>query len=58
MAMADNNALFQILIVEDKLDATSYRLWSYMTCHVPIYTIKLVQKNARNVVDDVGIGTT
>ena len=32
--MAESNDVFQMLVVEDKLDGTNYPLWAYMMCHV------------------------
>ena len=54
MAMADNNDVFRMLAVEDKLDGTNYPLWAYMMRHV------LVAKGLWNIVkgNDTRPGST
>ena len=47
MAMAESNHVFQMFVVEDKLDRTKYPLWAYMMRHV------LVVKRLWNVVQGV-----
>ena len=68
--MADNNDVFCMLAVEDKLDGTNYPLWSYMMRHVLVakglWNIVAgidvrpasCTKNAGTVVDEARTGTT
>ena len=68
--MADNNDVFHMLAVEDKLDGTNYPLWSYMIRHVLVAKdlSKIVAgidvrptsraKNAGTVVDETETSTT
>ena len=68
--MADNNDVFRMLDVEDKLDGTNYPLWSYMMCHVLVakglwnivagIDVRLASRaqNAGTVVDKAGTSTT
>ena len=68
--MADNNDVFCILAVEDKLNGANYPLWSYMMRHVLVAKglwnivagIDLRPashtENACIVVDEVGTSTT
>ena len=67
--MLDNNDIFYMLDMEDKLGGTSYPLWSYVMCHVlvakgvwnMVVDIDLhpwfCTKNARIVVDEAGTST-
>ena len=36
--MAENNDVFQMLVVEDRLDGKNYPLWAYMMHHVLVAT--------------------
>ena len=68
--MADNNDVFCMLAVEDKLDGTNYPLWSYMMRHVLVakgmwnivvgIDVRLAScaENAGTVVDETGTSTT
>ena len=47
--MADNNDVFRMLAVEDKLDGTNYPLWSYMMRHV------LVAKGMWNIIAGIDV---
>ena len=47
--MVDNNDLFCMLSMEDKLDKTTYPLWSYMMHHV------LLVKGVWNIVASINV---
>ena len=47
--MLDNNDIFCMLVVGDKLDGTNYPLESYMICHV------LVAKGLWNIIAGIDV---